>query len=1716
MTSDRGIAIIGMACLFPGAPNLDAYWRNILNKVDAITEPPPEAWDTDVYYDPSFSDTDKVYCKQGGYLGSLVSFDPLPHGVPPFAVGGEPDQWLALQLAHDAMADAGCLNLPEEIRRRTAVIFGKGTYLNEGNMMVVERGLIVGQTLEIIKRLHPEHTDDQLERLREEMKRALPPVGPETVPGLIPNIIAGRIANRLDLMGPTYTVDAACASSLVAVQQAMRDLNHGECDLALVGGAQVWMSVPTLNVFCQLGALSRRQQIRPFDKDADGTLLGEGIGTVVLKRQADAERDGDRIYAVIKGVGVASDGRGASVMAPRVEGEELAVRRAYESAGIAPRTVGLIEAHGTATPVGDVVEVQSLARVFGQREGELASCALGTVKSMISHTIPAAGVAGLIKTALALYHKVLPPTLNCDEPNPKLELEKTPFYINTETRPWIHGGLTPRRAGVNAFGFGGINAHAILEEHSASGSDGPWNEQDGVRDIESPELSHLPSPWESEVCILSGATRADLLEQVARLDRFLETAVHAGEPVSLTDLAYTLNSSLSREESDCRLALIATSLEDLRRKLARAAQRLADPTSRRIKDVSGIYFAAEPLGRQGKLAFLFPGDGSQYPNMLADLCLHFPEVRECFDRSDRAFSGSSRGYVLSDIVFPRPAFSDEQRQWAVQRLARMDGAIEATMTGNAAMLALLRRLGLRPDVCAGHSAGEYSAMIAAGILDLDTEDRSAGFSRALNDYFRDAGSNDGVPRAVLLAIGADRDRVAAIAREAGGEIYLAMDNCAHQAILVGTEAAAERAVEILRREGLIYERLALDRAYHTRLFAPYTDNLHQVLDQVPIRAPRVPAYSCATAAPYPGDPEAIRSLIVEQLARPVEFRRMIEALHDDGVRLFVEAGPRGSLSAFVEDILRGRPFCAVPANVQHRSGITQLNHLVGMLAAHGVDLDFSYLYARRHANQVAWHGDGAEATPKRPNTKIDLHTPWPMLRLPEDVRSRLHLPQPPPPPPPPILGEGGGYERSNPLAQTLSEGYEVDSYSPLPILGEAPSGPGVGVTADVAATSTVMESYLATMEQFLAAQEQVMQAFLMGGDAMAPAPDSPPPQPLSQTLAEGKLLISDLPLSQFWERGSGGEGGPTPYPLLGDVIEWTKGELLITQRTFDLAEDRYLHDHTLGREISTTDPELLALTMMPLTMSLEILAEAASALAPDRVVVGLRDVHAYRWLIWDDQPQTLQVTARRAQGTTTEDHVVVEIRNLTEDGERDHPLKSPVVEATVILADSYPLPPVSRSLHLSDGRPSHWPAERLYTNVMFHGPRWQGMTAIELTGERGITAKLHVLPFDRFFRNNREPRFVLDPVVLDAAGQVIGCWAMEHLAAGKVCFPFGMEALDLYESRYPAGTTLDCAASIQHLGDQVIRSNIDVIAPGGRLWMRLTGWENRRFDVPEPFSPLIGASRDAAVSTEWPAPIARFPYGHLFQCRRLSLPHAPGQDFLKRAWAQRILSRAERVEFRRLRTPEPRQLEWLAARAAAKEALQQLLQARYGIDLRPADIEITHDPQGRPLVGGTWRGTVDAIPVVSLSHTQGHAVALAGLVEREGLPGIGIDIEQLRPRPAGFDEIAFDAGERELIAMLPVEQRAEWLVRGWCAKEAVAKALGTGLIEGPRSISIEAIDAGREQVAVRLTGELAARFPDLAEAYVIAYTGCHDDLIFATTNCDTIRTWSPALADQAR
>ena len=436
--------------MFPGSTTTDEFWATIVDGVNSITEVPKSRWEPDLYFDPDSTTVGagrKTPSKWGGFL-SEVGFDPLAYGIPPTALAAiEPVQLLSLEVATRALADAGYADR-EFDRSRASVIFGA----ENGNDLSGAYGMRA-MLPQILGDLPPE-LDDYLPSLTE-----------DSFPGVLTNVIAGRIANRLDLGGINLTVDAACAASLAAVDAACKELIAGNSDMVLCGGADVHNGINDFLLFSSVHALSPSGQCRTFDAEADGIALGEGVACVVLKRRQDAERDGDRIYAIIEAVAGSSDGRHLGLTAPRKEGQQLAVERAYAQARRSTADLGLVEAHGTGTVVGDKTELATLTEIFARHNAAVGSCVLGSVKSQIGHTKCAAGLAGLIKASSALYRGVLPPTGNITSPNAAYDITTSPFRFIDHARPWAGG---QRHAGVSAFGFGGANFHAVLSSYAGS------------------------------------------------------------------------------------------------------------------------------------------------------------------------------------------------------------------------------------------------------------------------------------------------------------------------------------------------------------------------------------------------------------------------------------------------------------------------------------------------------------------------------------------------------------------------------------------------------------------------------------------------------------------------------------------------------------------------------------------------------------------------------------------------------------------------------------------------------------------------------------------------------------------------------------------------------------------------------------------------------------------------------------------------------------------------------------------------------------------------------------------------------------------------------------------------------------------------------------------------------------------------------------------------
>lgn len=452
--------------------------------------------------------------------------------------------------------------------------------------------------------------------------------------------------------------------------------------------------------------------------------------------------------------------------------------------------------------------------------------------------------------------------------------------------------------------------------------------------------------WDSEVFIIQGESRQDLTEAVKRLCRFISS----NPALELKDLAFTLNCPL--QESGYRLAIVANTPGDLEKKLNHSLKQLSNPGCSRIKDKSGIFFFEEPLSQDGTLAFLFPGEGSQYVNMLADLYHHFQDVRACFERIDRAFLNNKRDILPSQIIFPPPHAQSSETNYSEQILWQMDFAVAAVFIANQAIFTLLDHLEIQPDAMVGHSSGEFAALIASGAVDIQSEEQVIQLALELIRIHESLGEQ--VPEAKLLAVGAANPSVVtSVIAESGGALRVAMDNCPHQVVLCGSEATIARVTNRLQSQGAICNLLPFNRAYHTPSFKPVCDRFFPFFHTLKIVSPRIPVYSCATAQSHQNDPEEIRRLAVEQWCRPVRFRETIDAMYADGVRIFVEVGPKGNLTSFVDDILQNRRYLAMPSNVSHRSGITQINYLIGLLAAHGVHMRLDYLYVHRAPKRLS-------------------------------------------------------------------------------------------------------------------------------------------------------------------------------------------------------------------------------------------------------------------------------------------------------------------------------------------------------------------------------------------------------------------------------------------------------------------------------------------------------------------------------------------------------------------------------------------------------------------------------------------------------------------------------------------------------------------------------------------------------------------------------------------
>jgi acyl transferase domain-containing protein len=809
------IAVVGIGCRFPGEANsADEYWSLLRNGVDAVTEVPPDRWDVDAFYDPDPEKPGKMYTRYGAFVKDVDRFDaPFFRITPREAASMDPQQRLLLEVAWEALEHAGCA--PDTlVGTETGVFVGIATS-DYGGILLQASGYTRLDTY--------------------------------FGTGNAYNAASGRLSYVLGLQGPCLAIDTACSSSLVAVHLACQSLRQRECGMALAGGVNVILTPGITVNFCRARMLAADGRCKTFDASADGYVRGEGCGVVVLKRLSDAVADGDRILALIRGSAVNQDGRSGGFTAPNELAQQALIRRALAAAKLEPADVSYVEAHGTGTSLGDPIEIHALAGVFGDRPAD-RPLMVGSVKTNFGHLEAAAGIAGLIKTVLALKHREIPPHLHFKQLNPHISLDGFACEIPTHAKPWQNpGGRLV--AGVSSFGFSGTNSHVVLEAPPDEPAPAPGPERPA-------HVLTLSAKSEQALRTLAGRCHAHV------------TAGDGGRP-ELADLCFTANTG--RTHFEHRAALVADSPQRLRAGLAALASGSTAP---------GVHVGSARASDTPLVAFLFTGQGSQFAGMGRELYDTQPTFRQALDRCSKLVQGELPEPLLS-VIFPAPGEG-----------SRIDDTIftqPALFAIEYALAELWRSWGVTPSAVLGHSVGEYVAACVAGSLSLP-DAMALVTARARLMQALPAGG-------AMAAVMTDEGRVREAVERYADRVAIAAVNGPENTVISGDAIAIDEILGMLARDGVKAQRLTVSHAFHSPRLEPMLDAFAEVASRASVSPPRLTFVSNVTGGCV--GPAFVPDAAYWRLhaRQAVRFADGVSALYAKGCRLFVEVGPQPTLLA---------------------------------------------------------------------------------------------------------------------------------------------------------------------------------------------------------------------------------------------------------------------------------------------------------------------------------------------------------------------------------------------------------------------------------------------------------------------------------------------------------------------------------------------------------------------------------------------------------------------------------------------------------------------------------------------------------------------------------------------------------------------------------------------------------------------------------------------------
>jgi acyl transferase domain-containing protein len=861
------IAVIGMAGRFPGAQNVEGFWQNLRRGVESITFFTDEEL-LKAGVEPALL-SDANYVKAGAIIEEIELFDAsFFNFTPREAEMMDPQHRLFLEHAWQAMETAGYE--AEKYPGRVGVFAGESvnTYLLHN--LLPQRELI--ESVGVFQTLIGNDRDH----------------------------LTTQVAYKLNLKGPCVNVQTACSTSLVAVHLACQSLLNQECDMALAGGVSVSVPQGQGAVYQEGGIVSPDGHCRAFDARAGGTVKGNGVGVVVLKRLADALADGDSVEAVIKGSAINNDGsQKVGYTAPGVEGQAGVVAEALAVALVEPETISYVETHGTGTALGDPIEIAALSQAFGMGPEPKNVCALGSLKTNIGHLDAAAGVAGLIKTVLALKHGQIPQSLHFEQPNPNIDFSRTPFYVNAKLADWEPNG-GPRRAGVSSFGIGGTNAHVVLEEAPALEPSGAGRTQ--------------------QLLTFSAKTAAALDRMTANLAAYLKERPEA----NLADVAYTLQ--MGRKDFPHRRALVCTDRDD-----ALSTLEAMDP--RRVR--TNVHER-----EAGRVVFMFPGQGSQYVNMTRELYESEQTYRAEVDRCAELLR-AHLGFDLRDVLYVDASSQEE----AAERLKQTFITQPAMFVVEYALARLLMEWGVRPQALVGHSIGEFVAACLAGVFSLED---------ALKLVAARGRLMQGMPAGAMLAVPLSEHELQPFLRE---PVSMAAVNAPSLCVISGDVEAIKRAEQQLAREGVVCRHLHTSHAYHSLMMEPVLDLFAEQVAGIRLHAPRIPFISGLTGTWITAEQATDANYWSRQLREPVRFAAAVAELLKEPERILLEVGPGQSLTALVRQQQRngsaGRlVLSSLPRPLDQKSDLSCLLETLGQLWTAGMEINWPAFYKGQHRRRI--------------------------------------------------------------------------------------------------------------------------------------------------------------------------------------------------------------------------------------------------------------------------------------------------------------------------------------------------------------------------------------------------------------------------------------------------------------------------------------------------------------------------------------------------------------------------------------------------------------------------------------------------------------------------------------------------------------------------------------------------------------------------------------------